>query len=250
MRLGSVVLAVVAASAVPSFGLAIEEPAKREAASHYKEGEALMASETFEQAAAEFKAAGGLDPLMFQAFYNEGQCYMALKRYTEAVIAYQAARGSVERSFSLSDRDRQQRERQVRDEVKEIQDAIRQIRSNPKALQPENKILRLEERQRVMENSLMKGAEHPQVPAEIYLALGSAYFRQNKLEDAEREYVEAVKGNPKMGAAHNNLAVIYMLSGRFKEAHESTAKAEKAGFTVSPAFKRDLETREASAKPQ
>jgi tetratricopeptide (TPR) repeat protein len=251
MRLSSVVLAVgaiVSASAGRTLALAVEEPSKREAVNHYKEGEALMQSETFEQAATEFKAAGDLDPLMFQAFYNQGQCYMALKRYTEAVIAYQGARASVERSFSLNDRDRQTRERQTRDEVKDIQDAIRQIRGNPKTIQPENKILRLEERQRVLENSMLKGGERPQVPAEIFLALGSAYFRQSKLEDAEREYVEAVKGNPKMGAAHNNLAVIYMLSGRFKEAHEATAKAEKAGFAVSPAFKHDLETREASAK--
>ena len=75
MRLVSVVLAViVAALGTSASALAIEEPAKREATSHYKAGEQLMQSEGFEQAAAEFKAAGQLDPLMFQAFYNEGQC--------------------------------------------------------------------------------------------------------------------------------------------------------------------------------
>jgi Tfp pilus assembly protein PilF len=83
------------------------------------------------------------------------------------------------------------------------------------------------------------------VPAEIFLALGSAYFRQQKLEDAEREYAEAVRINRKLGAAHNNLAVIYLLTGRLDLAEESVKQAERNGFKVNPRLKDDLKAAKA-----
>ena len=104
-----------------------------------------------------------------------------------------------------------------------------------------------EERIRMLEGSRLKGREVMRVPDEINLGLGSAYFRQNQLADAEKAYREAVAENSKMGAAHNNLAVIYMLTGRFKESHEAITAAEKAGFVVAPAFKSDLSAREKAA---
>jgi hypothetical protein len=41
--------------------------------------------------------------------------------------------------------------------------------------------------------------------------------------------------------------VIYMLSGRFPQAHASIASAEKAGFRVDPRLKADLKSREGGA---
>ena len=40
--------------------------------------------------------------------------------------------------------------------------------------------------------------------------------------------------------AHNNLAVVLMLTGRLEEAEREMKTAEKAGFRVSPQFKEDL----------
>jgi tetratricopeptide (TPR) repeat protein len=117
---------------------------------------------------------------------------------------------------------------------------------------PGNQIMMVEERIRMLESTRRKGGqEQGQALPELNLALGSAYLRQGALDDAEREYLAAIKANPKLGAAHNNLAVIYMLSERFPAAHDALRKAEKAGFAVSPNLKRDLEAREkaASAKP-
>ena len=86
------------------------------------------------------------------------------------------------------------------------------------------------------------------VPAEVHLALGSALMRQNKLSEAEAEHVAAVKADKKLGAAHNNLAVIYMLTGRFEEARHAVKQAEKTGFPVPKALKDDIKKREAAAK--
>jgi len=86
-----------------------------------------------------------------------------------------------------------------------------------------------------------------EAPAEVSLALGSAYFRSGQLEPAEHAYRDAIKASGKMGEAHNNLAVLCMLTGRFEEAEREIKAAEKAGFPVSPRFKDDLKQRKAAA---
>ncbi len=75
------------------------------------------------------------------------------------------------------------------------------------------------------------------------LALGSAYFRLQKWPDAEREYRAALAANPKSGEAYNNLAVVYLQTGRFKEADDAVKAAEKAGYTVHPQLKQDIKAK-------
>jgi Tfp pilus assembly protein PilF len=79
------------------------------------------------------------------------------------------------------------------------------------------------------------------VPAFVSVGLGSAYFRQNRLADAEREYKAALDDDANAGEAHNNLAVVYMLTGRLDEAAREVALAEKTGFRVNPDLKKDLD---------
>ena len=79
--------------------------------------------------------------------------------------------------------------------------------------------------------------------AEFSLALGSAYFRNGSVADAQREYEAAVKVRPKFGEAHNNLAVVYMLQGKLDAAEQHLKQAEKAGFPVNPRLKEDLTKR-------
>ncbi len=54
------------------------------------------------------------------------------------------------------------------------------------------------------------------------------------MADAEREYRAASKVEPKLGEAHNNLAVVLVLTGRLDDAEREMKAAEKAGFRVSP----------------
>jgi len=77
-------------------------------------------------------------------------------------------------------------------------------------------------------------------PAEVSLALGSAYFRNGNLGDAEREYKAAIAVNPKLGEAHNNLAVVYLLTDRASLAGDEIKVAEKAGFHVNPGLKQQV----------
>ena len=107
----------------------------------------------------------------------------------------------------------------------------------------------MQERKRLLEQQLEKDAiATPEVPAELSVALGSAYFRLNRLADAEREYVAAIDAGDVTGAAQNNVAVIYMMTERFDEAKEAVRLAEEAGFNVNPLFKEDLDKRAAAAQ--
>ena len=63
------------------------------------------------------------------------------------------------------------------------------------------------------------------------------------LGDAEREYLAALAVSPKFEEAHNNLAVVYMLTGRISEAEAAVEKAEAAGFRVNPQLKEDIKAR-------
>ena len=52
------------------------------------------------------------------------------------------------------------------------------------------------------------------VPSFVSLELGSAYFRLDRLADAEREFRAAIAADPKFGEAHSNLALVCLLTGR------------------------------------
>jgi Flp pilus assembly protein TadD len=79
-----------------------------------------------------------------------------------------------------------------------------------------------------------------QAPAELSLALGSAYYRKGDLADAEREWLAAVEVNPHLGEAHNNLAAYYLMTGRKKLAEDAVVAAERARYRVPAQLKEDI----------
>ena len=92
-----------------------------------------------------------------------------------------------------------------------------------------------------MKAARLRTVEGPEpVPAWISLALGSAYFRSDAGADAEREYRAALAVDPNLGEAHNNLAVVLLLTGRATDADVEIAAAEKSGFKVNPQLKEDV----------
>ena len=77
------------------------------------------------------------------------------------------------------------------------------------------------------------------------MSLGSAQYRNGNAAEAEESWLAAVAADPRIGEAHNNLAVIYMESGRLDEAEKAVKAAEKAGLKVSPALKEAIRKRKA-----
>ena len=97
----------------------------------------------------------------------------------------------------------------------------------------------MEQHLRDLENQrrTIGGAFRP--PAEVLLALGSAHFKNGDRDAAEEEWKAATEANPKLGEAHNNLAVIYMRPAASKRRAVAEAGG-KAGFRVNAQFKEDL----------
>ena len=222
---------------------------RREAEQAYRMGEEQMRVESFEQAAAHFRTAVKLDPLLSIAHYSLGQALMALKRYPDAVEAYLGCRESFLHIASLSTQDKNAIEKARDDEIRNLNEQILRVQQGKvKGGSTLNYELGYQERLRVLEGSRMKGhEERVGVPAEVMLALGSAYFRNGQMAEAEPAYREAIETDSKLGPAYNNLAVIYMLSERFPEARDALRRAEKSGLKVNPALKADIEKRASAA---
>jgi tetratricopeptide (TPR) repeat protein len=219
----------------------------KEAREHYQKGQTLMIEEDFGEAAAEFRMATRLDPDYTLAYYSLGQANMALGRYDEAVAAYEGCRDTIEARSKLDVQQRGEARQASADELLDIEAAI--LRWGGPEAPPNTQLMRLQERKRLLEQQQEKDSINVvAVPAELSIALGSAYFRLRRLEDAEREYLAAIAAGDQTGAAHNNIAVIYMMTERYDEAKTSVQWAEEAGFRVDPRFKEDLEKRAAGVQ--
>jgi Tfp pilus assembly protein PilF len=237
------VFAAFLATVVPLRAQIVSEPARREALQFYRAGQEFLSSEQFEKAADSFRRAIEKDPLLALAHYGLGQSYMALRRYASAVVAYTGCRDTYARLAGMALSDSVSANQRREDEIREIRDSIRMFRSvrvknatgdmNPYVLQ-------LESRLRDLENQRQRGVEPPKAPGEVSLALGSAYFRNGQLPEAEREWKVAIETKPRLGEAHNNLAVVYMMTMRKKEAENAVREAERAGFRVNPQLKEDV----------
>jgi Flp pilus assembly protein TadD len=86
-----------------------------------------------------------------------------------------------------------------------------------------------------------KGADA--VPLGVTLALGTAHFQAGSLPEAEREFRAVLAADPRSGDAHNNLAVVLMLTERPDEAEREAKLAAKAGVPVSPRLMDEIQKR-------
>lgn len=238
-------LAVLAAAlATPALAQQLaDEQTRRDALAYYRAGNEFLSAEQFEKAAEQFQKAIDTDPLLALAHYGLGQSYMGLRRYPSAIQAYVGSRGAYQRLAGLAQSDQVNVDRQRDEEIRELREVVRALQSGrlkTASSDPSQRILGLEARIRDLERMKQRKLDPMQPPAEVSLALGSAYFRNGDREDAEREWLVAVETNPALGEAHNNLAVIYLMTGRKKQAEAAIKAAEKARFPVNPKLKEDI----------
>jgi tetratricopeptide (TPR) repeat protein len=241
MKIVAVVVMFVLSIASVANRQVADELARRQALERYRAGQELLTAERYEQAAAEFTAAVELDPMLALAHYGLGQAQMGLKRYASAVQAFTGARDAYARMSTLRQSDMMAAQRRLDDEMRELRDSLARVRSSQ--IKNAGPALEQQLERRLEELETMRkghGTERFQAPAEVSLALGSAHYRNNQAPDAEREWRAAVEANPRLGEAHNNLAVVYMMTGRKKEAEDAVRAAERARFRVHPQLKEDI----------
>jgi Tfp pilus assembly protein PilF len=225
-------------------GLA-DDQSRRQALDLYRKGQEYMTAERFELAAESYTAAIDKDPLLSVAHYQLGQAYMNLKRYGSAIQAYKGCMNALARLHALEESSKFQVDKMREEEIRELRVEINQV----KAVSPLKREV-LEQRLHALESQRAdyRADFHP--PAFVLLALGSAYFRNGELAPAEEQWEAAVTADSKYGEAHNNLAVVYMMTKRKKEAEEAIKAAEKSGFRVNPQLKEDIKTMVENPKTQ
>ncbi|HMF95870.1 MAG TPA: tetratricopeptide repeat protein [Vicinamibacterales bacterium] len=231
------IAAIVTSLAAPAGAQKIADAqSRREAVQFYRTGLEFFSAEKFDRAAEEFTKSTDKDPLFTLAHYLTGQSYMNLKRYASAIQAFKKCLEASSALYGLAETNRFAVEKQRDDDIREMRESVNALQASGHQLlatRAEQHLADLEK-----QRTSLNGGYRP--PAEVLLSLGSAFFRNGEREAAETEWKAAIEVNPKLGEAHNNLAVIYMTSGRFKEAEAEVKAAEKNGFRVNPQFKEDL----------
>ena len=176
--------------------------------------------------------------------YVMKQHLMGTKRYPLAVRAYLSCREAFINNASSALESEAVRQQRIDDRILALEDDKRSYETGAGGNYTANTqatIQRLQMQINGLKTQRHRSADAPQrVPGWISLALGSAYFRIDAMADADREFGEALKAEPKLGEAHNNLAIVFMVTGRYREADREVKAAESAGFKVKPQFKEDL----------
>ena len=239
-------LLIMLLTVVPAAAQLVDDAHRQQALQRYRAGQELLYSEQFEKAEQEFAAAIQLDPLLTLAHYGRGQAFMALKRYSSAIQAFTKCREAYQTLFGMRQSDVVSMDRRADQEIRELQDTISALQTGRvkgmggSAGTVDSRVAQLEARIRDLRQLRQVGTGRFEPPAEVSLALGSAYYRSGSAADAEREWSAAIAANPKLGEAHNNLAVLYLQTGRANEAEEAIKNAKKAGFRVNPQLEKDI----------
>lgn len=191
-----------------------------------------------------FRSAIAASPRFAAAHCASGQTRMAQRRYADAIGPLEQCR-SLAQSLALTRFTEQAaQERETEREIQELRESIQRIRRGEIKTAGEMTATKLEERLRKLEEGRQRTSKNIfGVPAEISFTLGTAYLRTSQHEAAERALREAVNDKPQFGEAHNNLAAVYVVMGRWEDAAHQIEMAEKAGFRVSDALKADVAAR-------
>ncbi len=217
-----------------------------EAMRHLRLGQENLRAEKWDLAEREFKAAIQLEPALEMAHYGLGQVYMATKKYPAAVQAYVGCREAFTGNVARDVHNDLLKERRLDDQIQALEEERTLLNTGRVTAALSGGPLELDRRIQDLRSRRYHDAKTVlEIPTWISIALGSAHFRTGAMTDAEREYRAAVAVDPKLGEAHNNLAVVYLLTRRLDEAAAEIKAAEKAGFKVNPQLKEDVK----KAKP-
>jgi Flp pilus assembly protein TadD len=167
---------------------------------------------------------------------------MALKEYAQAEQSFILCRQAHENLSGLQLSNREEVERRREEEIQELENEIQQLQSGQaKTTAASNLTQQLQQRVSELQRNRRKGNQDVlAVPPELSVSLGSAYFRQGKMDLAEKEWKTATVANPNLGEAHNNLAALYLITQKLDDAERELKLAEKAGYHVHPRLKDDI----------
>ena len=239
----TVALAALLLSGCVAFVSAQTNATRERARIQYRVGVENMRAEAWEKAVKSFQDAVEIDPNYELAYYMLGRANMPLKRYAQAIAAYSKCRDLYQAQAGKQFSNAQEAQRARSNMLTELDDMIRQVQAAPPSARTQEQMRQLQDRRQRVQDALSGGSIsslESTVPPWVSLALGSAYFRAERFDDAEREYKATVAADSRAGEAHNNLAVLYLQTGRYEDAEKAVKAAEKTGFRVNPMLKEDI----------
>lgn len=219
---------------------------------HDRAGWTRVDAKDFDAAAREFEAALQIAPEYADALHGLGKARMGLKQFDVAARALERCRDSYARAGTQDAEHRLLANRAREDQVRTLRRRVADLENAVSASGPGGgaggsgagtEILDLKQQIRELQGERESGPATGQpspVPAFISLALGSAYFRLDRLPDAEKMFREAIAVQSKFGEAHSNLALVCLLTGRASEAQDHVRIAEEAKFQINPELKRQI----------
>jgi tetratricopeptide (TPR) repeat protein len=213
---------------------------QQRAFTEYETGWSHMRSERFEEALESFTRALELNPRLNLAHYGMGRAYLALRRYDDAVRAFSTCRDNYNSQSGQKFTGQMDAQQAHRDRLTELADLKSQYQKAPQTSGTQDTLRMIENAMRDTQGAASRGvnvAFDLAVPAFVSLSLGSAYFRAEKMPEAEEEFKNTIRADSKSGEAHNNLAVLYFLQGKATLASQHIKAAEKVGFRVNPDLK-------------
>jgi Tfp pilus assembly protein PilF len=245
---------------------AVSEEARTEARSRFEAAQEPLLAARWAEAEPPLAEALSLDPGHALAHYALGQAQIGLGRPSEAADSFRRSREAF-RCLATADPERRARlERERADEIRSLRDTLRAFagrrmherridgqeannRQPPPTEGGDMRVVQeLEKRLEELERA-RRGADP--APPGVTLALGTALVQAGRLREAEPELRAAVAAEPKSGDAHNNLAVVLMLTNRLDEAESEARLARKCGVPVNPRlFEEIRRRREAPASPE
>ena len=143
-----------------------------------------MRVEAWPEASKEFQAAIDIDPQYEDAYYGLGLANMRMKKYAEAIAAYVKCRDLYRSMAGKQFTSRQDAQRYRQNRLTEIDEIIRQYQTGPQTAATQDRLRQLQQQRREIEDYIARGSNmtvENSVPAFVYLALGSAYFRTEQL---------------------------------------------------------------------
>jgi Flp pilus assembly protein TadD len=245
LALAMVLGAGVLGAAQRAGGMSVEA---HRANTHYAQGWKAMRAEAWAEAVREFQSAIDSDPKFKLAYYALGRAQMASRNFPRAIDAYVTCKELYVTEAGQRFSNQLDARQRIEDRLFEYRGILRDMTPNPGSSSAQNQNASLYVRELQTEISRLEQMRDRDVnvtvdatvPFFVPMALGAAYFRSGRMPEAEREYKAALAANPSSGETHNNLAVLYLVTGRFDEAERSVAQAKKAGFRVNPQLEEDI----------
>jgi Tfp pilus assembly protein PilF len=247
----SLAIALVAAATLAAGATRAQTPDQKQRAQiHYRLGWDALRAENWAEAEREFGKAIEFHPRFALAYYGLGKANMGLKNFPSAVGAFTSCRDLYGQQASTEIMDQLARNQRREEQLFELRQLVRDYSAAGQSLQRQAQrdrtVQQLQEMITELERQRARGSTmgtDMEVPAFVSLALGSAHFRAGSMSDAEREYLAAIRTKPDFSEAHNNLAVVYLETGRTDLAEREVTLAEKAGYKVHPQLKADIKAR-------